>query len=133
AQQDDVGRTRRGGRFGEGVHVEGDHVGQRIERELDALLFGIVVDVHEGGGVRYDPALLRQPRQVAQRLHRFEREDDVRRAARNEVRGDRVRRQTQVRLHVAAALAHAVDFGLLDVEPLGEGRFADYGGDGEDA
>ena len=46
---------------------------------------------------------------------------------------DRRRGDAQVRLHVAAPLAHAVDLGLLQLQPFGEGRLSDDGGDGEDA
>lgn len=39
----------------------------------------------------------------------------------------------EVGLHVAATLAHAMDFGLLDMEIIDESGGSEDGGDGEDA
>ena len=133
AQQHDVGGTGRCGLAGDGIHVECHAVRQGGYLPPERIGIGIVGDVDQRGGVGDDPAPGRKPRQVAECFHRFERDDQVGGTSRNEVGGDFIRRDAQVRLHVAAPLAHAVDFGLLDVQPFVEGGPADDGGDREDA
>ncbi len=118
---------------GQGVGIERHRVRQGVQFALQGLGVGVVGDVDHRNRVGDDPSVGRQPRQVAQRLHRFERDDEVGLAPRDEVRMDRRRGDAQVRLHVAAPLAHAVDLGLLQLQPFGEGRPSDDGGDGEDA
>ena len=73
-----------------------------------------------------------EPGQVAQSLHGFEADNEIGAALRYEVGSYRVGRQTEVRLHVAASLAHAVYFGLLHIKVFFEGRAAQNGGDRED-
>ena len=133
AQQHHVGRTGRCRGPGQGVGIERHRVRQGVQFALQGLGVGVVGDVDHRNRVGDDPSVGRQPRQVAQRLHRFERDDEVGLAPRDEVRMDRRRGDAQVRLHVAAPLAHAVDLGLLQLQPFGEGRPSDDGGDGEDA
>ena len=48
------------------------------------------------------------------------------------VGSDLLVREAEVRLHVAAALAHTVNLGLFHVHSSFDGCVADNGGDGED-
>ena len=42
-------------------------------------------------------------------------------------------RKAEVRVYISAALAHAMHFGLLQIEACGSSRIAYDGGNGEDA
>jgi hypothetical protein len=68
----------------------------------------------------------------AQRLGRLEAEQHVG-GARRDLRREHLRAEAQVRGDDAAALAHAGDFGLLDVVALGDGRLGEDLGGGHDA
>ena len=69
AQQGHVGASGRACFLRQGVGVEGDHIAGLAELGLDGLDVGVVGDVHEGSGGRYDPALLREPGKIAEGLH----------------------------------------------------------------
>ena len=133
AQQHDVGRTGRGLLLGDGIDIDQDRMFALPEFSQYGLRFGVVVDVYERRSVGDHPALRIQVGYVAQRLHRFERDDDIGRALGDQVGEDLVRTDAQVRLYVASALAHAMYFCLFDVESLLEGSGSDDGGDREDA
>lgn len=107
--------------------------GKRFRSASRVVYLRVVRNVDERRGVGHDPARVGQVRQVAQRFHRFERQDQVSPAAGDQVGTDRFGRDPQVRLYVAAPLAHAVHFGLLDMQLFFQGRFADDRCDREDA
>ena len=78
----------------------------------------VVGDVDERRAARDDPAAGAEVVQVAERLERLDAQDEVGLALGDEVAVDPVRREAEVGLDGAAALGHAVDLGLLDVEAL---------------
>ena len=96
-------------------------------------MVGVIGNIDERGGIGHDPPPVRKIRQVAERFHRLQRENGAGFTLGNQVGMDRRGTQPQVRLHVAPALAHAVHFGLLDMQSLTQGGFPDDGGAGEDA
>ena len=81
-----VGRAGRHGGFGDGIRVEGHDVRELFQFAPQGLAVRIVRDVDQRCGVGDHPSVVGQPRQVAQRLHRLHRDDEVGRAARDEVR-----------------------------------------------
>ena len=106
---------------------------QRLDALEQFFEFRIVRYVHKRSCVRDYPSVLLQVRQIAHSLHRLERDDEVCLAQRDKVGCDRVGTDTQVRLHVSAALAHAVHLGLFDIQPLFDGCGTNDGGDREDS
>ena len=80
----------------------------------------------------FDHAVGGQEGEVAQGLHGLGAEDDVGLAFGDDVGEDGLAADAEVAEHRAAALAHAVDFALLDVEAQVEGGVADDLGHGDD-
>ena len=70
---------------------------------------------------------------IAQSLHRFHRYDKIGCALCDKVGVDFVGREAQIRLHISATLAHAVNLGLLEVDAPTCGGIAYDGGNGQDA
>ena len=92
---------------------------------LDNLLYlRIIRDIHKGFAAGDYPTFFLQIRQIAQCFHRFERDDDICSTLGYEIRIDRLAGEAEVRLYIAASLAHAVHFGLLEKESLVEGCVA---------
>ena len=133
AERHDVGRERGAGGLRQPVGVD-QHVPRELGHAVEHLLDGrIVVDVHEGVRADHHDAVFPQVLHVAQGLQRLDREHDVGLPGRDEVAEQLVVGDPQVRLHRAAALRHAVHFGLLDVEIASDGGDGDGAGDGQDA
>ena len=95
--------------------------------------FGIIGNVDERGRIGDDPSVGGQVRQVAERLHRFEGDNQVAAAFRDQVAADRFGGKAEVALHIPSALAHPMDLGLFKIKVLVQGGPSDHGGDGQDA
>ena len=106
---------------------------QFVQFRLQLFHVGIVGDIHQRLGVGNQPTVFLQIWQVAQRLHRLEGDNEVCRPERDKVGCNRLVRKTEVRLHVASALTHPVDFRLFHVEAFAERSLADNGRDREDS
>ena len=86
---------------------------------LDNLLYiRIIRDIHKGFAAGDDPSFFFQVWQIAQCLHRFERDDDICPTLWDKIRIDRFAGEAKVGLYIAASLAHAVHFGLLEIEEV---------------
>ena len=117
---------------GERLDVGPHHVRQGVQLGEQRRLVRIIGNVDQRLAGRNHGALRGEVRQVAQRLHRLHGDDEVGLPERDQVAADAVRAQAHVALDVAAAPAHAVHFGLLEMQPGGRGGLADHGRDGED-
>lgn len=134
SQKDHIGGLcRSSGLLGKGLHIQHYRMGQSFQMRIYLFLVRIIRDIDKGLRRRYHPTVQRQFLYIAQCLHRLERHDNVHLAVRDKVTVDRIGGDAQVALYVASALAHSVNLGLLDMQPVGKGRFSKYRSDGEDS
>ena len=108
-------------------------VGQRFDALHQRVKVGVVGNIDKRFGICNHPSVLFEVRQVAHSLHGFERDDEVGLTQGYEVGSYGRRADAQVGLHVAAALAHAVHLGLLDIKVVVDSGGTDYCGYREDA
>lgn len=132
-EEHEVRATSRSDLLGEFIHIERHDIGMLGEFLLDRLHLGIIIDINERSGVSHDPTLGREELDITESLHRFEGDDQVCAAEGNKVRENGIRAKAEIRLHIAATLAHAVDFGLFEEKVVGEGSTAEDSSDREDA
>jgi hypothetical protein len=133
AHEDHVGRARVARFLRYAVGLEDDGAGEGLEGGEDLVEVRIVRDVLHGLGRGDDGGVGREPGKVAEGLEGLEGEEELGRAFGDGGARDGLVREAEVGEDLAAALGHAVDLGLLDVEAGFHGGLRDDDGDGDAA